>query len=156
MEQGHMVHRLSRLGGIRISRNHRELENSTVLKYLRGGQILALMLEHWGTHKLFLSSSEEGHLYAIEPTEPVFAASYHAVAKVLLVGLEREVYWIGRVKKTKHVWTDNVDFLSSSGALMRSVWKIETGKARNRSVCNLLDLIWIMLWSLQHLYGMHE
>lgn len=46
MEQGHMVHRLSRLGGIRVSWNHRELENSTVLKYLSGGQILALMLEH--------------------------------------------------------------------------------------------------------------
>lgn len=47
VEQGQMVHRLSCLGGITIRvQNHGELENKTVLRYLCGGQILALMSEH--------------------------------------------------------------------------------------------------------------
>lgn len=68
VEQGQMVHRLSCLGEITIRvQNHRELENKTVLRYLCGGQILALMSEHWGIHKLSLNLSEKkhyGHLYA--------------------------------------------------------------------------------------------
>lgn len=116
-------------------------KNKTVLRYLRGGQILALMSDHWAIHKLSLNSSEKkrnGHLYAqslrLQPALLLLLRFFRLDGTGTFIEMDVR-------RKQNMPGLTIMTFFSLSMVLLRSIWKIVAEMPSNSQQTNSLSLL---------------